>query len=368
MWMNLKTAVKRVPVIRGVFYRLRWSYNSTVLALGKSCPPYAGISNRRVTFTRPNKISLVVEKVPKPRNDEVLIKTECSLISSGTETTCLRGIFPVQSHWGKWVNYPWYPGYQNIGYVVKVGSAVEGLKVGQRVASHSSHSQFVVAPARRCILVPERLSSEEAAWFALSAVAQIALAKCKLSKVRRAAVIGLGPLGQLTAQWLRVLGIGEVLPIGRSPWRVEFAKTRLGNSAADAGSAIQLTIDAAGTRDALLQAFQITEDYGTIILIGDSPDPSQQRLTSDLLVRGLTLIGAHSTHASFDDPPSNASMLTHAELAASFFESVSERKLDVSSMITHRFSPDSVTLAYKLAARRESGTMGVLFDWKQLDD
>jgi 2-desacetyl-2-hydroxyethyl bacteriochlorophyllide A dehydrogenase len=367
MWVTLKTALKRVPVVREMFYHLRWHYNSAALALGKNDLPYAGIGNRRVAFIKPNKISLVVENIPKPRNDEVLIKTECSLISSGTETTCLRGIFPIHSHWSKWVTYPWYPGYQNIGCIVEVGCDVENFKVGQRVATYSTHSQFVTVPTRRCILVPEKLSSEEAAWFALSAVAQIAVAKCNLSKVNRAAVIGLGPLGQLTAQWLRALGVVKVLPVGRSPWRVEFAKMRLGNSATDAESPIQLTIDAAGTSDALLRAFEITENYGTILLIGDAPDPTQQVLTSDLLLRGLTLVGSHSSHASFDDPPPNASTFTHAKLAASFFENVLERKLEVSSMITHRLSPDLASLAYGLAAKREAGTMGILFDWKQLD-
>jgi hypothetical protein len=61
-------------------------------------------------------------------------------------------------------------------------------------------------------------------------------------------------------------------------------------------------------------------------------------------------------------------MLTHAKLAESFFKNALQRNLDVSSMITHRLSPESAMLAYKLAASRETGTMGILFEWEQLDE
>src|SRR5688572_10559456 len=97
------------------------------------------VRNRRVMFPAPEHVVLAEEPVPPLQRGEVLVRTECSLISSGTEVTCLQGVFPPATHWGRWVTYPWYPGYQNIGSIVEIGAGVDGLAVGQRVATHSSH-------------------------------------------------------------------------------------------------------------------------------------------------------------------------------------------------------------------------------------
>jgi len=321
-------------------------------------------SNRRIVFPRPSEVVVVADELPSPADDEVLIETECSAISSGTETTCLRGGFASTSHWQRWVHYPWEPGYQNIGHIVALGRNVSELELGQRMATHSPHAQFVTVPARRCIPVPEGVSSEEAAWFTLSAIAQIALTKADLTTVSRAAVVGLGVLGQLTVQWLRVSGVDEVIPIGRSPWRVELAGA-VPQPNAQVPPFTQLTIDAAGESSALRTAFEMTMDHGVVILVGDPPDPSEQRLTSDLLMRGLTLIGSHFMDASMDDPapPGSFSLLTHAQLGAAYFTHVTAGSLDVRSLISHRLSPEEAPHAYQLAAAREPGTMGIVFDW-----
>jgi threonine dehydrogenase-like Zn-dependent dehydrogenase len=127
----------------------------------------------------------------------------------------------------------------------------------------------------------------------------------------------------------------------------------------------QLTIEASGNPAALPEALRITEDYGTIIMVGDPPDPSEQRLTSDFLLRGLTLTGSHFTHASMDDPSADPRRsLTHAGLAASFFQHLAEKRLEVRSLITHRVPPEQAELAYALAAARVAGTMGILFEWR----
>lgn len=298
--------------------------------------------------------------MPVPGADEVLIKTECSLISSGTELTCLRGIFPQNSHWGAWVRYPWYPGYQNVGSVVALGSGVTNLRLGQRVASHSAHSRFVTAAARRCIVVPDGITSEDASWFALSAVAQIALERTLPAGLQRAAVIGLGPLGQLAVRWLRAASEAAVLPVGRSPWRVELA---LDGADPPNFQRAQLTIDASGNASALGEAFRMTEDGGTVALIGDPPDPGLQHLTSDLLRRNLTLVGCHFTYAPLEGPPGGPGCMTHAQLGEAFFRNLLDGRIDVRAMITHRLAPQEAGKAYELAASRRPGTLGILFDW-----
>ena len=58
---------------------------------------------------------------------DVLVRTEVSLISAGTELTNLLGDREDQP-------FPKYPGYSNVGVVERMGDQVAGFAVGDRVA------------------------------------------------------------------------------------------------------------------------------------------------------------------------------------------------------------------------------------------
>jgi 2-desacetyl-2-hydroxyethyl bacteriochlorophyllide A dehydrogenase len=357
-------STKRLPTLARVVRKLRRGLGRAKDAASARANDEGsrGATRLHVVFSRPAQVRLIHGPTPAPAPNEVLVETECSLISSGTELACLGGVFGRGTHWSEWVDYPCYPGYSNIGRVIQVGSAVVDLEIGQRVATHKPHVEFVAEAASRCIPVPEDVSSEQAAWFALSSVVQIALSRCDPRGAPRAAVVGLGLLGQLTARWLACEGTEEIALIGRSPWRVQLAKAAVGARARDDAAKAQLTFFTASDADALAAAYRITDDHGTIFLLGDPTDPGEQRLASDVLVRGLTLTGVHARHASYDHPPPSG-LLSHRALADIFFARLRDGRLDLSGLITHRLPPESAEAAYGLAAEREPGTMGILFDW-----
>ena len=55
------------------------------------------------------------------------MQTLVSLISTGTEGWCYRGEFDTDTGWAKWVRYPFFPGYSNVGRGIKVGKDVINL-------------------------------------------------------------------------------------------------------------------------------------------------------------------------------------------------------------------------------------------------
>jgi hypothetical protein len=63
-----------------------------------------------VVFTAKEKAEVIREPVEPVGDDEVLCKTVKSLISIGTESTCLRGVFDPGTNWNDWVKYPFHPG------------------------------------------------------------------------------------------------------------------------------------------------------------------------------------------------------------------------------------------------------------------
>jgi NADPH:quinone reductase-like Zn-dependent oxidoreductase len=99
--------------------------------------------NFAVVFTQPGVVTIEKQNMPVMKSGQVLIKTSCSLISSGTELTMLcKKNTGNDSIWSKIIRYPIRPGYSNIGQVVDVASDVARSWIGKKVASCSCHSSI----------------------------------------------------------------------------------------------------------------------------------------------------------------------------------------------------------------------------------
>jgi hypothetical protein len=80
----------------------------------------------RVVFPAPRQVASEEVEVGEPGPGQVL-RTEKTLISTGTELTGLSGEFPPGSAWARYVRCPWYPGYSNVARVAAAGL----VKVGE---------------------------------------------------------------------------------------------------------------------------------------------------------------------------------------------------------------------------------------------
>src|ERR1700733_460481 len=94
---------------------------------------------RRLVFQAKQQVHLEPFVSEKPGRNQVLVRTDLSLMSTGTENIVFNRLFDPGSHWDQWVKYPFYPGYSSVGTVEAVGEGVTELKVGQRVASRGGH-------------------------------------------------------------------------------------------------------------------------------------------------------------------------------------------------------------------------------------
>src|SRR5262245_29554497 len=142
---------------------------------------------------------------------ELLVHTEVSALSPGTETRIYTGV--EASRFSYRVSYPFPLGYNNVGRVVKVGSRVEGYRPGQHIFSRVPHvSEYVVAertvgslsgygnpnvpPSYDVIApVPENVSSEQAVFTHLFALGFNALQRGQYRFGENVVVIGLGVVG-----------------------------------------------------------------------------------------------------------------------------------------------------------------------------
>ena len=126
--------------------------------------------NQSVIFPAAEKVILQDTGYPEPKKGEVVIRSECSLISTGTEMTFLKGECPENSKWSSYIHYPMTSGYSVAGTVEAVGEGVSTEWIGRRVASFSHHAQYVAAPERELREIHYEIPPEEAAFFAVAEV------------------------------------------------------------------------------------------------------------------------------------------------------------------------------------------------------
>jgi len=332
------------------------------------------MKSNAVVFTGSRQVSFVEIDVPDPEPKEFTLQTLVTLMSMGTEMICYRGESDSGSHWHSWVNYPFYPGYSSVGQIIKVGNEVAGFREGDRVYCSASHRQHVNISSERpgIIKVPESVSSDNAVWCSLATITQTAVRQAEHVMGDTALVIGCGPIGQLVAQYLRVMGLRLVMVIDRIQSRLDIALAHgatasFCGSVADAKGAVlentdgvlaDVVYDSTGHHEVLPLALPLARQHGKVVLLGDSPHPSKQHLTSDLLTRQLYLIGTHNEHL----PPQYAEW-TATRQRYLFLQYLQREQMLVSDLITHRFAPSEAASAYAQLEAARGGSVGAAFDW-----
>src|SRR5437867_10151895 len=87
-------------------------------------------------------------ELPDPGPNQILVETEVSAVSAGTELAVYTGthqwlLDPNMPDW----KFPFRVGYSAAGRVAAVGAAIEGWKPGDRVSypgNHASHELLTV--------------------------------------------------------------------------------------------------------------------------------------------------------------------------------------------------------------------------------
>jgi 2-desacetyl-2-hydroxyethyl bacteriochlorophyllide A dehydrogenase len=331
-----------------------------------------------VVFAAPNEVVLQSEPIAAPDPGQILIETHKSLISTGTECIVLGQKFSAGTHWDRWVKWPFQPGYLNAGQVIAVGTDVEEFRIGDRVATRLSHHQYHTVEAARALLIPDGVDSEEAAWFGLATIVQNGVRKAELIMGDTVVIIGLGLLGQLAVQYARAMGARDIIAIDTAPVRLAMAMAHgathilevpVGEAKAQVlaiteGRLADVVFDVTGHHAVFPHALGLARRFGKVLLLGDTGSPEEQRLTSDVMTRGVRIIGAHDM-----DPPAMANdyhFWTRENMARLFFTYLQRGQMRVTDLVTHRFSPQDAPQAYHVLQTERSTAMGVVFDWTQI--
>ncbi len=181
-------------------------------------------------------------------------------------------------------------GYSAAGAIVEVGAGVRRLKVGDRVAcagaGYANHAAVNFVPENLVAPVPPGLAMSAAAFATLTSIALHGVRRLAPTLGEHVVVVGLGLVGQLAAQLLRIAGC-RVLGIDLVRARIDLARALGLGAGVQPGAedprevvtewtagvgADGVLVCAAGADPSLLnRSLDLCRPKGRLVLVGDVP-------------------------------------------------------------------------------------------------
>lgn len=383
-----------------------------------------GLMKQVIQSRRSGKLALKDVPEPKVRPQHLLVRTRASLISAGTERMVIE--FAKKSLAAKAkarpdlvkkvidkarkdglkatfqtvmtrLDEPLPLGYSAAGEVVAVGQGLEGLyRVGQRVAMAgaglANHAELNVVPRNLLAPIPDDVSFEEASFGTLGAIALHAVRNADPRLGETVAVLGLGLVGQLAAQFLRLSGV-RVVALDYDPSRLELARrlgaetiVDLGQSDAErmvadatSGRGCDAVLIAAATSSSepFLTAAHIARDRARVVMVGLT---GTEFPYAEFMKKELNILTSRSYGPGRYDPDYEGRQVKYPEGWVRWTETENlaetvrlmtpglEPRLDVGSLISHRLDFAEAEKAYAMITSGSEPHLGVVLTYDDVPD
>jgi 2-desacetyl-2-hydroxyethyl bacteriochlorophyllide A dehydrogenase len=339
---------------------------------------------RQVVVAEPFKTALREVDLPSPAPNQVLVQTEVSAVSAGTELAVYTGTHqwlkdPSLPDW----KFPFKPGYSAAGTVISVGSDVRGWKPGDRVSypgNHASAELLTIGHERgRLWRMPPGLSFEKAALACIARYGLGAPIRAGITLGRSAAVLGLGVIGQFALRCLIAAGAQPVLGIDAVAMRRAAAmaagadhvldptygdvRMQLTHSLGRRGA--EVVADATGMPDAVPVAMSLACDGGQVVIVGSPRGRAREvNFYDDLHRRYIEVTGAHG-NMLFEPAHTRLAGAWDIDKAQNWLlAALASGRLSLEGLITHRIEPSQLGEAYEGLLKKKEEYLGVVVKWR----
>ena len=265
---------------------------------------------KALVFNGPRDIQYKEVPTPEPKEGEVRIRPKAVSIC-GSDSAGYKG--------GNAMRTPGLiMGHEFSGVIEKLGPGVTGLTLGQRVTVHTNQfcgqcrdckeglqnvcvnraiigttmpkagqlngamADYVIAPAKKIMLLPDHVSFNDAAMIEPLTVGLRSTKHVKDIKGKTALVYGAGPIGLLTMQCIRAREAASIIAVDIVDGRLDMAKkcgaTTVINSKKDdvakivadmtGGGGVDLVFDAVGSAETVNAGTKIVRCGGTVVWMG----------------------------------------------------------------------------------------------------
>jgi predicted dehydrogenase/threonine dehydrogenase-like Zn-dependent dehydrogenase len=337
----------------------------------------------------------ILETVPVPqvRAGAVLIRTNRTLVSLGTEKMLVEfgkanwiakarqqpdkvkqvldkiktdGLQPTVEAVFRKLGEPLPLGYCNAGEVVAVGAGVSAFKIGDRVVSNGHHAEVVCVPQNLVAKIPDNVSYEEATFTVISAIALQGIRLINPTFGETVVVTGLGLIGLIAAQLLQANGC-RVIGLDFDDKKIALAKTwgieafnaadnevvTLVHSLTNGIGADAVLITASAKSDNVIsEAAKMSRRRGRIVLVGVIGLDMQR---ADFYEKELTFqVSCSYGPGRYDenyeqkgqDYPSGLVRWTEKRNFEAVLQAIATSRLQVLPMITERINLDDYQAIY----------------------
>lgn len=347
---------------------------------------------KALVLTEPGKFQVQEVAVPEVGPDEVFCKIRAVAIC-GSDPEIIRG--DLAGFWPP--KYPFVPGHEWSGEVVRIGSDVSDYAPGDRVAgqahkgcgycrrclegrynicenygkpetghrhygfiSNGAYAQFNSYSIKSINKIPENISFREAALVDTSGVVMHGMDMTGITIGGTVVVFGPGPIGMITVRMAKALGASKVIVVGRKK-RLENAK-RFG---------ADIIIDFE-REDPVTRIRELTEGLGVDEAFECSGAPGTFRQTVESVKRGGR-VGLLGVPAGKVDEPIPFGYTVSNEIAVfgskanpnvsnKIIPLIAKGQLQLKDLITHTFPLENFSEALDTFVERRDGAMKVVIE------
>lgn len=343
---------------------------------------------KALVFVSPGKIELVDKPVPRPGPTDALIRITTTTIC-GTDVHILKGEYPVRP--GLTI------GHEPVGVIEELGSAVSGYQIGQRVIAGAitpcgqcgpclggTHSQcggkpmggwrfgntldgaqaeFLLVPNAMANLapVPDHLTDEEVLMCPDIMSTGFSGAESGKTKIGdTVAIFAQGPIGLCATAGARLSGASLIITVDNLESRLKMSKQvgadvtinfkekdpvaeilRLTN-----GRGVDVAIEALGIEQTLQSCLRVLKPGGTLSSLG-------------VYGKDVTLpVGAFC--AGLGDHKLVTTLCPGGkERMRRLMDVIATKRVDLKSMVTHRYKLSQILEAYDLFSNQRDGVLKV---------
>ena len=308
--------------------------------------------------SEPGTTKLADVPIPEPGPGQVLIRLEgCGVCGSNIPIWQGR-------EWFQYPLDPGSPGHEGWGVVEDVGSDVDTLRAGDRVAALGYHAfaEFDVADAEAVVTLPDWLEDRAFPGEPLGCAVNV-FRRSDIQAGQTVAIVGVGFLGALLTQLAKAAG-ARVIAVSKRAYSLSVAS----NAGADelipmndhweiiarvkeltGGRLCERVIEAAGVQWPLDLAGELTGERGRLIIAGYHQDGLRSVNMQLWNWRGLDVICAHERETA-----------VYTRGMRDAVEAIRDGRMDPFPFFTHTFSLREVGEALDLLEDRPEGFVKAL--------
>lgn len=335
---------------------------------------------KQIIFTEKNKAELLTVNAKEPEANEVMVETMVSTISCGTERANLTGDPNVNAFGSHGITFPRALGYSSAGIVVKKGSDVTSVDIGDRVVVYwGCHKKYNTVCENNVVKIEDdSVSFESAAISFISTFPMAAIRKTRLEIGESAMVTGLGILGMTAVKLLHTAGAVPIIAADLNPKRrkialengADYAFDPLEKNFADkvkkvTNGGVNAAIEVTGAGAGFNETLDCIAKFGRIALLGCTRNSD---FTVDYYRKihapGITVIGAHTI--ARPETESHPGWFTHRDDIKAVLKLISGKRLCLENLIEETHSPEECGEVYNRLAFDKDFPIAVQFDWRNL--